>query len=360
MKTLATDLALARHIITFNQDDPATHGPWTLPQSSAMLRASLVTPPWPKALAPKPQPIKTPKSGSPLPQADVLVVTWTAAEASALSDVLTPGFTCHDDWYPYTHGYATLKQQITNPEAPALEAKRLGSYFLTTIGKQTVLTFKSELHLSQDGPHLPIRALWKQIITECQAKLVITTGTAGGIGADIELGDVVLTRSVRFDCMRTFKNSPFAQSKYISGMKLPLGKIAFANAKLIAANAAKLPPALEKRIPQIVPDTKLPVKSYPWVVTTDFFAFDTSTNTYGLAKLGSAVEMGDAVLALVVEEDLAVKPDWLVIRNASDPQIDGTLPVKDQRTTAAQIYERYGYWTTVNSAIATWAAIAEW
>jgi hypothetical protein len=94
------------------------------------------------------------------------------------------------------------------------------------------------------------------------------------------------------------------------------------------------------------------------VVTTDFFAFDDTTNSYGLKGLGAAVEMGDAVLGLVIEELGAAAPGWTAIRNASDPQIDGSQPLADQKKTAAQIYEKFGYWTTVCSAIATWAVIA--
>jgi hypothetical protein len=38
--------------------------------------------------------------------------------------------------------------------------------------------------------------------------------------------------------------------------------------------------------------------------------------------------------------------------------MDGGQSLADQTKTAAQIYEKYGYWTTVCSAIATWAVIA--
>ena len=42
-------------------------------------------------------------------------------------------------------------------------------------GAKRVLCFKSELHLSQDGPKLPVRDLWAQLIQETQPRLVITT-----------------------------------------------------------------------------------------------------------------------------------------------------------------------------------------
>ena len=49
---------------------------------------------------------------------------------------------------------------------------------------------------------------------------------------------------------------------------------------------------------------------------------------------------------------------WAIVRNASDPQIDGSVPLKEQAQQAAHIYEKYGYWTTVGSAIGCWALIA--
>jgi hypothetical protein len=56
-------------------------------------------------------------------------------------------------------------------------------------------------------------------------------------------------------------------------------------------------------------------------------------------------------------------PKWLVIRNLSDPQINGALPTKPaslnmQTHWAVWYYEKYGYWTSVNSALTTWAVIA--
>ena len=46
---------------------------------------------WPRGLAPKTGPKPRGGRNSPLPRADVLVVTWTVDEGHALSRVLTPG-----------------------------------------------------------------------------------------------------------------------------------------------------------------------------------------------------------------------------------------------------------------------------
>lgn len=91
--------------------------------------------------------------------------------------------------------------------------------------------------------------------------------------------------------------------------------------KLFAANADHLPTAA--RLPRIYSKPAAAAKISD-AVTTDFFAFDDSTNSYGLNGLGTAVEMGDAVLGLVIEKMGASAPRWAAIRNASDPQIDSS------------------------------------
>jgi nucleoside phosphorylase len=283
-----------------------------------------------------------------------LVVTWTAAEARCLADTLTPGYPCQTAWYSYKHLYPEYVPLLRRG-APALEAKRLGSYFRTIIAGKRVLCFKSELHLSQDGPKMPVKNLWLQLIQEVRPKLVLTTGTAGAIGAAVELGDVAVAPKVRFDCQSEFKSAPFHNTRY------PCSKLktkSFAEAKrLFKANLSHLPPAA--RPPQIFSKPASRVKNAD-VVTTDFFAYDDTANTYGLKSLGAAVEMGDAVLGLVIQELGAAAPKWIAVRNASDPQMDTSgLTPQEVRQKAGNIYERYGYWTTISSAITCWALILD-
>lgn len=346
---------LARHIITFDPDEPANRLFSAMPTAA---RPGLATIPWPSGLAPEAvTPTKAPPPSHALPKADVLVVTWTVAEAKALADVLTPGVPS-TAWYVYRHKFDTYKPKI-RAGAPALESDCLGVYHQCRIGQRSVVCMKSDLHLSQDGPELPVRALWRQIIEETGAKLVISTGTAGGIGAQTLLGDVIVTRSVQFDCKKTFAKSPFAKAAYNDGALdvASAGRFAAADESLIPANATNLPQA--PRTPRIVPATAADPAT---VLTTDFFAFDDTTDYYKLREYNPhahAVEMGDAVLGLVCAEDIANPPRWAIVRNASDPQIDGSVPLKEQAQQAAHIYEKYGYWTTVGSAIGCWALIAD-
>ena len=253
--------------------------------------------PWPTGLAPKTGPKPSGTGAGPLPRADVLVVTWTVDEGHALSRVLTPGKDSHDDYLPYTHNYATISAKMRKG-CPATEAKRLGAYWTTTIGKKSVVVFKSDSHMSQDGPQLPNIDVWRQIIQEVQPSLVITTGTAGGIGKECEVGDVVVSPIVRFDCTAKFKGKPFAQDHYESSAPKASH---FATARtLFKANAAQLPKD-NTRPPKII---RVPLSDLTSaVLTTDFFGFDTSDDHYKLQGLGSVSEMGDAVLGLVASDD---------------------------------------------------------
>jgi len=339
-----------REIIDFDSEAP--EGLQFLAYSTATGLSRYVDVPWPKGLAPKTSAKPAGTGKGPLPKSDVLVVTWTVDEGHALSRVLTPGKDSRNDYISYTHNYASLSKKFRKG-APALEAKRLGAYWTTTIGGKSVAVFKSDSHLSQDGPQMPNVDVWRQIIEETRPRLVITTGTAGGIGTKCEVGDVVVAPVVRFDCKSKFKGKPFAKASYSS---TAADKKYFKTAlSLFKTNADQLPKT-NTRLPKIF---NVGPKSLPHsVVTTDFFGFDTSDNHYGLEGLGDVSEMGDAVLGLVAQQMGTAAPPWLAIRNVSDPQIKATGSLRDEAAVAANIYKGYGRWSSVCSAITCWASIA--
>ncbi len=368
--------------------------------------------PWPAGQAPQPQPWpdgEEPDPGDPLPRADVLVITWTVAEHEALADVLTPGFG-RNTWSRYTRRFDTHYRPLIRNGAPALRAGRLGSYFRTRIEGRLLVVFKSELHLNQDGRRtgdgtatLPVKDMFHQLIEEVQPELVITVGTAGATfppqgSSNVEgqacppheLGDVIITRGAKFRLQREFANEAFARASYrCINFTIPTRRLDDART-LLHVHAAKLvepafgPPHTKYDWPlggpiagfANAPDFKIDGRDFPEfhpILTTDFFEFGTSRN--GLEREGSGVEMGDAVLGLVAQEINAAggtPPKWLVVRNASDPQINGGLPNREtpgippelrrgldmQAHWAVWYYETYGYWTSVNSAIAVWAMVA--
>ena len=339
-----SDEDLQREIIDF--DSEALHGRELLAFTTSTGLSRYTDLSWPKGLAPKTGAAPRGGKGSPLPRAEVLLVTWTVDEGHALSRVLTPGKDTRNDYRAYTHNYSSIARKMRNG-CPARQAKRLGAYWTTTIGRTSVVVFKSDSHMSQDGPRLPNEDVWRQIITEVRPKLVITTGTAGGIGKLFEVGDVVVSPIVRFDCLRKFKKKPFHAAHYVSS---PANTAHFASVRtLMKVNAAQLPKD-NTRLPKIVQVSTGALASS--VLTTDFFGFDTSNNRYGLQGLGAVSEMGDAVLGFVCSQMGAKAPRFLAVRNVSDPQIkaDGLTP-KQQAALAAQIYKGFGRWSSVCSAI---------
>jgi nucleoside phosphorylase len=291
-----------------------------------------------------------------LPKGDVLVVTWTVDEGHAMSRVLTPGKDSRNDYVSYTHNFATISAKMRKG-CPALVAKRLGAFWTTSIGGKKVVVFKSDSHLSQDikkvpagDGTLPNFDVWKQIIEEVQPKLVITTGTAGGIGTQHEVGDVVVSPIVRFDGIKWLKSAPYHAEVFKDAA--PKTKFFAKVPALFKANAAQLPPD-NTRPPKIIL-SKTPGTS---VVTTDFFGFDTSDNHFGLKGFGDVSEMGDAILGLVAQQ-MENPPRWLAVRNVSDPQIKAEGTIKEQGKQASNIYKAFGRWSSVCSAIVCWALIA--
>lgn len=374
----------------------------TLIAQEAALMALPETPDYPEGLAPIPQPI-SPKPGidDALPNADVLVVTWTVAEQNALCDIMTPGIT-RNAWYRYrrnfdSHFDALIRQGNKVKRPPSRVNNRLGSWYPVTIGNKSVICFKSELHLNQDGislnedgtpadtttgyATLPVKDLFEQLIKEVQPSLVITVGTAGAVFKEHGLGDVVVTRGAKFRLQDEFEKEPYngydikgAQYKCIWDVPTTYFEKAMelmGNFKHNLKEPAFTTPTVR------YDDVPAPLNSWPNdarirldgtgelpefhpIVTTDFFEFGTSANK--MEEQAAAMEMGDAVLGLVCEE-MNNPPKWLVIRNLSDPQINAALPDKPaslnmQTHWAVWYYEKYGYWTSINSALTTWAVIA--
>ena len=315
--------------------------------------------PWPKAAKPVPVPLH------PLPLEtddltrfkgyDAVVVTWTSAEAAALASLLTPEY-LPSQWYEYRHNVAAYLPLVSGSMSPFLDASTemaryyhsLGLYFPCRIGSARVLLFKSGLHLDYDGPKTPVRQLMAEIAQAVAPKVFITTGTGGGIGKDVSLGDVLIAPQVRFDCVTQFRNDPWHNRSYTASPLTP-GVLAAISPDLTIVNASRITGA--RNTPKIW------ASGNDALVTTDFFGFDDSTDHYQLQGNGARVcDMGDAMVADALSAFPAIK--WYAIRNASDPQIPNPSgDIEAAKVEAGQIYTKYGAFTTAASVIATWAVI---
>ena len=87
-------------------------------------------------------------------------------------------------------------------------------------------------------------------------------------------------------------------------------------------------------------------------------------DTLGVARndpLAHTVEMDDATLPLALTGPPAdLSQRWLSIRNVSEPQVDSKIgDIDAQKQWAFQIFTKYGYWTSIGSAITCWGVIAD-
>src|SRR5205823_8627643 len=180
--------------------------------------------------------------------------------------------------------------------------------------------------------------LFLQIVDEAKPKVILTVGTAGSVFLDFSLGDVVVTRAAKFRLNDEFKNETFNGKVFKNTWTIPTTHLATAEKLMeqVSTNLAEppfVPPT--KRFPfheaLIEPPANHPkirldgkdMKPFHPILTTDYFEFGTSSNH--LDDVGAAVEMGDAVLGMALS-DVSNPPRWAVVRNMSDPQINGDLP----------------------------------
>jgi nucleoside phosphorylase len=317
--------------------------------------SAATTIPWPTEYRPKPVARgPAPSDSAPLTPHDVLIVTWTAGEAHTLASLFGSDL---DNWHEYRHNVASFIPKVTGARAPfnddSAEMKRyyhsLGIYASFSFGPFSVLALKSGLHMAYDGPDVPMVDLWKQLIAEVKPKVVITTGTGGGIGSDIRLGDVIVGAHTRFHLTGELKDKPYASASYpctAFGPALEKRMKGLITTAMLTPNGDKLDPP---RIPQLI-------FSKTGIVSTDTFAFDDSTDYFKLQGLGQCCDMGDATLGLAISQIGAGAPPFLAIRNASDPQIKNTSGIAGAKKVAEQIYSRSQCLTTAGSVIASWAA----
>lgn len=329
------------------------------PQAPPTLSA-FVEVPWPDGLAPEPVP-EVP-DGDSLPPADVLIVTWTTDEGHALSRVLTPGLDSLPPdngaarharpgfWKPYLKNYEEIAAKMS-PRAPARENyHRLGTYWAATVGERRVTLFKSDSHFSRDGARdllvTPNRTVWEQIIDDCKPAWVITTGTAGGIGASMQVGDVVVSRFLTYDP----GGAEPALQQFACGTDAPHRRFDTVS-QLFGANS-KFLPSTNTRASKIIRASSAPTG----VLTTADFEYDDTANTFHLKGKGDVCEMGDAVLGSVCQSLGASAPSYVAVRNVSDPEVDSSDP--DAGKLANYIYEHFGRWSSVCSAIVCWGIVA--
>ncbi len=353
---------------------------------------------WPNGLAPVQGDLGDYARGKKITDAlkadvDVLILLYTQLETSALLDVFTgdnewsPGRA--KTWYPYAHNFDALRNTIEGiDDDDFLKDGIFGNLYAMQVGKTKVAFFKNELHPKANGLKLPFVTLIKQLVSELRPKLVVSTGTAGGIGSHINCGDVAICDAARFHVRSTYPTFPAIDTLSKSGQELKNNAttagtyVTYAMEKLTPLAL----PGLKKchselqsnsgfdfvkdvSASKIYTDTS-PASPQPMaVVSADYLTVDDTSDAEGLQQLGIMNETDDAFAFYAIDQlPEGQRPQWLSVRNASEPQIAHAPFPKDTppakiidalKAKAGTIYGIYQYCTTLNSAFACWGVAAD-
>jgi nucleoside phosphorylase len=335
-----------------------------------------------------------------LPKSDIVVITWTVAEWSALDHVFvnsdksrtTSSKEFHKEWsyranedssYEgyYLWGYYRMVK-ITNKNGKDLD----------------VLLWKASSHLAHTPYGKGLERMVEVILEESRPSQLYTIGTAGGASVNECLGDAVFTNCGVVKIQQA--TSPDKPSeKQITNDYLNDATVScntwFPSMELFDAVQSKLLFKLDQvvtidELKEVLKETIYnPDKGNPkWAGTCDIE--DLINEAIDPANLGSpkgldkkdvpmlttdyyyiatpkdgekyaALEMDDTVVGIVAKR---MNTDCVFVRNISDPVVpfvkkNGEPFAEGLRNSfSGEIYEHFGFYSSMNGAILTWATIA--
>ncbi|MGA7811875.1 MAG: GTPase, partial [Caballeronia sp.] len=326
------------------------------------------------------------KATDPLPRADIVVVTWTNAEWSALDHVFVNSDSARGsgagswdaDWLPYSHNTASYSSDSRSDPL-------WGTFRVVTVPgvtqDWTVILYRSNAHL-QYSPYIAgLRAEVNAIISDAQPKYLYSIGTAGGGNLQQMLGDAVLTNGAQllpgappnnqdpengatFTCSNWFPSSTlFASAQQLM---FPLASVATQqDLETVFSQFSRKNKVGNITLTDLINGPLNPANlGSPSIHSMQGTPLNTSCNFAMAPGEGStafsAYEEDDAVLGEVA---LSGGVNFAFMRNVSDPVVpdkagDGTaISTKLRQQWASALYERYGLFTASNGALATWAVI---
>ena len=332
-------LQLRRHLAAFDPADPHSYLFAAAPGSPeardlAARAAAVPAVSWPQGSAPSStRPTGRMASTAPLPRADVLVVCHTEFEAVALAAVFTAAWPW-PHWRRYRHGWPALKQLLAG-DAPALALGQAGRWAQTAVGPTSVLLVHSDIHLA-DGDGTPLRQLWQRMLTQAQPRLVLGVGAGGAAGPDFRIGDVAVSRHLRW------QESIISSTARLAGHRL--------------RSAQRLLTPLADSGPQILTDTlRHPLTSTSWphlLVDPDT---DREPAANGRKVPAGVVDHNDAALVLACQHRADPWP-WFTVRGIGYQLAAAAAGVAGRRRAAAEI-ERHGFQAAFNAAVACWGLL---
>jgi nucleoside phosphorylase len=337
--------------------------------------------------APTPLSIGTRAPTDPLPKADVVILTWTVSEWSALDHVfLNSGASrtpTDKSWQSAWPSYTRNASQFTSSAGTLWGTFQLVQVTDTANAPWRVLLFKSNAHLSFSPYLAGLRAMVQNILADTGCERIYSIGTAGAARLDQKLGDSVVTNSA-YLTMTVSQNAsdPANGQTFTSPAYPPLDLEASAQTLMIPLSTAATSQDLQSLFtsvfgssstiaPSDVIGAPLQNLDAPTVHSMQGVPLNTSDDFLTVPGAGmapgdgndpySVYETDDAVIA---QAAIQANVQYASIRNVSDTVVPSTTassaPISDTLRTSwsSALYYRYGFLTAVNGAIAAWAAVA--
>jgi nucleoside phosphorylase len=308
-----------------------------------------------------------------MPPADIVVITWAESEWAALEHV----FVSSGEEMPYSAastGYWDGWQKYDLDMPPYSESEDWdywGYYRLVEINGQKVLLFKSNTHLDWPGESY-LEDLIRRFAEYVQPQLILSIGTAGGSRLTDHLGAVhVVNAGTMYDESKpqsewaNYYNdySPAWEVIDQSGFNSLLFQIPATNDNLQTLadqfndHYGTDYPLSELNADGLDNPTDLPVLSNLTpektpLLTASTFVVGTTSGQYADFAV---IEMDDAVIGKVCYEN-GIRFGF--VRNVSDPAQNAALPSEVQGNWGSAVYDVFGFYTSYNGALVTWAMIA--
>lgn len=311
-------------------------------------------------------------SGSTLPKADAIVITWASAEWAAMQHVFCDGGSAMSyskrsesswpDWNKYSKGL---------PSGGPSDWTFWGEWRLVEIGGSTVMLFKSNTHLDWPGQSY-LTDMIKMLIADVTPSLILSIGTAGGAKVTDHIGTVravsagtLYEQGVDPSKWPVYKNDWKAIDTVLnnSGFSKLLFPVPTVESDLeslctqfneyygTACSLSDLDAGnldYGDTTPQIDDETDESIS----LLTTPTFVVGTTAGAY---QSYICIEMDDAIIGQVCNPAGVA---FGFVRNISDPVQNASLSAEIQGNWGSAIYDSYGFYTSYNGALAAWAMLA--
>jgi len=326
--------------------------------------------------------------GAPLPKADVVVITWTSAEWNAFDHVfLNSNATRYPDdrewesaWHQYSRGVPS-GMTTDNTAAPLWGLYRVVDIQASKKKTLRVLLFKCDTHLAHPPYASGLEQITGQLIDETGCSWIWSIGTAGGSRETENLGDVIITNAGHIQLKLSENLSSGLNNKTVKGKAFPSTKLFPTVQKHLFFDMATVVtwPVLESMLQQLqqkdsgaksltlnelvnpplnpgnLKQSKILPKDGQPLLTTDYYYIASGND----AAKWSVLEMDDAVIGYVAQQK---GTSFCFSRNISDPIVPNkakgkTIDDSIRGDWSGEIYQKFGFYTSFNGALATWAAL---